>query len=232
MNINSPVRKNELVRPGTLLRYYACKDILLKLIRDGNTVLDIGCYDGFILSKLKDKRNFVPIAMDVDEDGLKTARGNGLTAILATATCIPIKDKSVDVMMLLDIIEHVEEDRQLIKESYRVLKKGGTLVLTTPVKNKKLVPFVNMHKVHRRWGHLREGYSREELKGLLTCNHFNVLKWSTYFNFPSRYAYAVLFGLPLPLPRTWKLSIYSLVLQNEVKIKRGGLEHLIICSRQ
>ncbi len=52
------------MRPGTLTRYYACKDILLQLIEDGNTVLDIGCYDGFILSKLKDKRNFVPIALE------------------------------------------------------------------------------------------------------------------------------------------------------------------------
>lgn len=71
------------MRPGTLTRYYACRDILLQLIRDKDIVLDIGCYDGFILSKLKDEKNFVPIALDMDKSGLKIARGNGLIAILA-----------------------------------------------------------------------------------------------------------------------------------------------------
>jgi hypothetical protein len=44
------------MRPGTLTRYYPCKDILLQLIEDRNIVLDIGRYDGFILPKLKGKR--------------------------------------------------------------------------------------------------------------------------------------------------------------------------------
>ena len=182
--------------------------------------------------KLKDERKFIPIALDVDKNGLKIAQGNGLASILASGICIPIKDKSIDTVVLLDLIEHIKEDEQLIKESYRVLKKGGTLVLTTPIKNKKLVPFINMHKVHKRWGHLREGYLHEEIEGLLTSNHFDILGWSTYFNFISRYCYAALFGLPLPLFRTWKLSIYGLALRSEVKVKRGGFEYLIVCSKQ
>jgi len=44
----------------------------------------------------------------------------------------PYKDKSFDVVCLVEVIEHVENPWHTIREAKRVLKKGGTLVMTTP----------------------------------------------------------------------------------------------------
>jgi SAM-dependent methyltransferase len=220
------------MRPGTLLRYYACKDQLEKVIKDKDVVLDIGCYDGFILSKLKEKKDFTPIVLDLDEKGLKIAKQNGLGGILASGTQIPLKSRSVDVLMLLDVVEHIKRDNLLITEASKVLKKGGILILTTPIKGKKLVPFINMKKLHKSWGHAKEGYSYGELKMLFDNNNFKILESTTYFNLLSRYAYFIIFYLPSPLFYKLKILFYSLILRTETRIKFGAMGFFIICQRE
>jgi len=163
------------MRPGTLLRYYVFKNQLEKLIRNRDIVLDIGGYDGFILSKIKEKKDFTAIILDLDKEGLKIAKKRGLKTILGSGIKIPLRKKSVDVLLLLDVIEHTKRDDLIIKETKRVLRKNGILILTTPIKNKKLVPFINikdMKKLHKSWGHVRGGYTHKKLKDL-----FNDLKF-------------------------------------------------------
>ncbi|MBU4300794.1 class I SAM-dependent methyltransferase [archaeon] len=135
---------NEL-RPGTLLRYWACKDKINELVKNRGNVLDIGCYDGFILSNLEKNKNIVPIVLDLDKAGLKIARKQRLNACVASGIQIPLKKESIDTLLLMDVIEHVKRDDLLINEAYKVLKKGGILFLTTPIKHRKLVSFI----VHR-----------------------------------------------------------------------------------
>lgn len=45
---------------------------------------------------------------------------------------LPFSDESFDVVCAFDILEHVEDDRRLLKELRRVCKSGGRLVLTIP----------------------------------------------------------------------------------------------------
>ncbi|MEM4474678.1 MAG: methyltransferase domain-containing protein, partial [Candidatus Bathyarchaeia archaeon] len=45
---------------------------------------------------------------------------------------LPFADNSFDVCTMLDVIEHLENPDHAIKEAYRVLKRGGFLILTTP----------------------------------------------------------------------------------------------------
>jgi 2-polyprenyl-3-methyl-5-hydroxy-6-metoxy-1,4-benzoquinol methylase len=45
---------------------------------------------------------------------------------------LPYKDNSFDVITCTEVIEHTENPWNLIRECHRVLKKGGTLILTTP----------------------------------------------------------------------------------------------------
>ena len=123
------------VRPVTLLRWHTLKRVLESEIKEGSTIFDIGGYDGFIsynLKKLYPKLNITTI--DIDKAGLHEAIERGLNALYASALGLPIKDNLVDVVICLDIIEHVQEDCSLIKEMSRVLKKGGKVILTTPCK--------------------------------------------------------------------------------------------------
>jgi ubiquinone/menaquinone biosynthesis C-methylase UbiE len=47
---------------------------------------------------------------------------------------MPFKDNFFDVVVMTDVIEHVENEVKAFSEIYRVLKKGGCLIITSPYK--------------------------------------------------------------------------------------------------
>jgi ubiquinone/menaquinone biosynthesis C-methylase UbiE len=48
-------------------------------------------------------------------------------------TSIPVPSESIDVILCTEVLEHVPEPIKVIKEFSRILKKGGTLLLTAPL---------------------------------------------------------------------------------------------------
>lgn len=47
---------------------------------------------------------------------------------------LPLKDESIDIVCLLDVLEHVPDESAVLSEIYRVLKPGGRLLLSVPHK--------------------------------------------------------------------------------------------------
>ena len=124
------------MRQGTLLRWYALKSILKAEIKNGLVILDIGGYDGYISYNLKKIFPNVKITVvDMDKSGLELAKKRGLDTTCASALELPIEDNQVDLVLCLDLIEHVQEDNKIVKEISRVLKKDGKVILTTPMQN-------------------------------------------------------------------------------------------------
>jgi SAM-dependent methyltransferase len=62
--------------------------------------------------------------------GLDLQRGAGV-AIVGNALELPIRDAAFDLVLCTEMLEHVPEPQRAIDEIHRVLKPGGTLVLTT-----------------------------------------------------------------------------------------------------
>jgi SAM-dependent methyltransferase len=52
--------------------------------------------------------------------------------IYCSATNVPLPDESVDCILCTEVMQDMKEPSELINECYRLLKKGGTLILTTP----------------------------------------------------------------------------------------------------
>ncbi len=52
--------------------------------------------------------------------------------ILADIHQLPLRDDYFDVVACLEVIEHVSEPRRVVDEIHRVLKDGGTLLISTP----------------------------------------------------------------------------------------------------
>jgi len=50
----------------------------------------------------------------------------------ASAFSLPYKSSSYDVVLLLDVIEHLSDVRRAIREAFRVLKSGGQMFIATP----------------------------------------------------------------------------------------------------
>lgn len=54
---------------------------------------------------------------------------------------IPFPEASFDVVMCNHVLEHVEDDKKVLKEFYRVLKPGGWAILQSPIDYKRLSTF-------------------------------------------------------------------------------------------
>lgn len=93
------------------------------------TTLDIGCGRGFLLGQLADRGlaglTGMDVYDDVPTDRWTYARGD-VTAGL------PFDDATFECVVAGEIIEHVPNPDELLREVRRVLKPGGLFVLSTP----------------------------------------------------------------------------------------------------
>ena len=218
------------MRPGTLLRWHSLKNILKHEVKDGSTILDIGGYDGYISYRLKKIfSNLAITVVDTDELGLRLAKDRGLRVICASALELPIKDKEFNVVLCFDLIEHIKEDVKLVKELSRVLKDNGKIILTTPMKDGVSFPMLNKKKneiINKNWGHVRKGYSLEQIRELFKLNHLIIDKEDKYFNYFSRLAYR--FGILSRIPLRGVGLLYQAIIRLEPYIKYGSEEYIIV----
>ncbi len=103
----------------------------------GTVIVDLGCGNGSFLS-LFQGRGWQLYGADFSPSGIALARSNfpNIRFSLADTQSIPteLEDKAgqVDVVLTTEVIEHLYNPRGFLSSCYRLLKPGGTLVLTTP----------------------------------------------------------------------------------------------------
>jgi len=94
-------------------------------------VLDLGCAFGFS-SRMLASRGYQTVGMDASPAYIaraKRAHPQGIY-LLAPAEAVPLPDADFDGVIFLDVLEHVNDERSAIFEVARLLKPGGTLVLS------------------------------------------------------------------------------------------------------
>jgi len=139
---------------------------------------DIGCGDGRMEELLADSVKQLD-GYDNQERPLQFARllctKKNVTFTRNTGS-IPAQDKTYDAVLCFDVIEHIAPNqlRGFIDEMKRVLKDGGTLILTTPNK-RELRGRIFGHNVDPK--HYKE-YDIPELEDLLRKNGLTV-KYTT-----------------------------------------------------
>jgi ubiquinone/menaquinone biosynthesis C-methylase UbiE len=115
-------------------RFAARLAFLLDRVRAGDRVLDLGAGDGAFAVELRAAGCEV-VAVDVAEEALRRARGRvpGLDARrVEEGGPLPLDEDAVDVVWAGEVLEHVADVTGLLAEVRRVLRWGGTLVVTTP----------------------------------------------------------------------------------------------------
>jgi SAM-dependent methyltransferase len=118
----------------------------------GTRALDVSCRNGEVMRALaargfevrgtRFERGLAPIeGMPIDE-GVDLTRG------------LPYPDESFDLVVLTEVIEHLENHRAALGEVARVLRPGGHLILTTPnimrLDSRLAFMLSGMHKAKRR----------------------------------------------------------------------------------
>ena len=97
----------------------------------GRKVLDSGCGDGALTAQLA--RSFEVTGVDISEGSLRQARKLGLKTVKHDFTKkLPFRDEEFDTAVSSQVLEHIYDTDFYLSEIYRVLKKVGMLLITTP----------------------------------------------------------------------------------------------------
>lgn len=105
--------------------------MLRRRVESGCKVLDFGCGTGAGLAELG--QDYRVVGLDRSELALEFCRSRGLEEIiLGDGASPPFRANFFDGIVALDIFEHIERDDIAFREALRILKPGGTLVLSVP----------------------------------------------------------------------------------------------------
>lgn len=102
---------------------------------DSLRILDIGCGNGSQLSIPLAREGFQVIGIDPDAASIGHARQMSMDTPTARFLCAPIEsapEESFDVVILSEVLEHVEKPGELLKAGVRHLKAEGLVIVTTP----------------------------------------------------------------------------------------------------
>jgi SAM-dependent methyltransferase len=97
------------------------------------TALDVGCGTGANAAVLRSHARDV-IGVDFRPEGIATARQQhcaDASFVRGDASRIPFADGAFDVVTALDVLEHVDDEAAL-EEIVRVLRPGGTIIVSVP----------------------------------------------------------------------------------------------------
>jgi SAM-dependent methyltransferase len=99
-------------------------------------ILDIGCGTGFNTEYLKQSGYKDIVSLDISLNALQFCQTRDITKLVcADGTNPPFRNASFDVVMALDMIEHIEDDQACLKNMSRLVKRGGTVIIFTPAFN-------------------------------------------------------------------------------------------------
>ena len=138
----------------------------------GTALLEVGCGSGDTLKMLSS--TYSVRGIDASSESVALTQAQGVNAAQADATSIPAQDATSDVVIALDVLEHVQNPEVALAEIYRVLKPGGTLVVFVPA-------YMFLWSVTDELSHHYRRYTRRELVASVSATGFEVRR-ASYFN--------------------------------------------------
>ncbi|MGB9637356.1 MAG: class I SAM-dependent methyltransferase, partial [Microgenomates group bacterium] len=190
-----------------------------RILKKGAKILDLGCGTGYGSNFLL-KEGFRVVGIDINKEAISFASKHypQSARFLVCDVCrLPFDDLEFDAVCSFEVIEHIEDDKKMLSEVVRVLKKGGIFIMSTPKKEKG--------KNLRSPYHIRE-YTKKQLENLLREYFTKVEIKGQFKSLKAKEAFADflksqearkaviksdVFGLRKILPRNLKEKIWPLV---------------------
>ena len=106
--------------------------------RSPELVVDVGCGDAALTHLLAERTPGRVVGIEPEPTGVAQARAT-LSAAASRAEvlsgrgeCLPFEDSSVSIVVLCEVVEHIEPVEPLLEEAARALAPGGAPLLSTP----------------------------------------------------------------------------------------------------
>ena len=104
------------------------------------------------------------IEFDLQTPPVRVLEGTRQRRLRGSLTAIPLASHTADVLVCTEVLEHVPDDAAAVAEMARVLKPGGSLVLSVPTPPAVFDP-----------AHVREGYTRAQLDAIFRASALEIV---------------------------------------------------------
>lgn len=165
------------IYPNQLIKYISNRFNFKKEYK----ILDLGCGRGDFLKAFKN--NLFDIKgsdiLDINIEGIDIKKFD------FSKDVFPYEDSSFDVIFSKSVIEHINSAENFLKESYRVLKPGGRILILTPEWKSQMYIFFNDYT------HIHP-YSIKSMNSVLKVNGFKDVNSERFYQHPIYWKYTFL----------------------------------------
>ncbi len=190
--------RDESIADGLVTGY---QEIVSNFVLREKKILDIGCASGSLLYSLKKHAPGELVGIDVSDYPISFGRERYNLDLRCTSlenARLPIAH--FDLIMLIDVLEHVENLHGFLREMRRLLASGGSIFILTPNFASYEFAGKRWHCLHQDFEHLHY-FSPESLRKISARAGFRLLKYWTW-------------GLPFKIssyPRIFRYGLHRLM---------------------
>ena len=151
-------------------------DVLRRFVPKGGRVLDVGLGTGFN-AHLVQTEGYEVEGVEPADDAIAYAKKKApaVTVIKSGFPSAEIVSEKYDAVLLLDVLEHLEDDARALADVHRILKPGGVVLITVPA-------FMFLWTEHDTKAHHFRRYTRPQLRKKLADADLSPAVMS-YYNF-------------------------------------------------
>jgi len=157
-----------------LSRRWASNAVARHLPHESPVLLEVGCSSGFLLRELHAR---LPDATTIGSDFLKEPLDH-LATVVADIPLMqfdlvrcPLPTACVDAVILLNVLEHIDNDREAMRQVVRILKPGGIAIIEVPAGP-------HLYDVYDEYLQHYRRYSSASLASLMSTVGLEVLRQS------------------------------------------------------
>jgi 2-polyprenyl-3-methyl-5-hydroxy-6-metoxy-1,4-benzoquinol methylase len=140
-------------------------------ISKNSKILEVGCGTGLNLELFNTTEKY---GIDISKNAIEQAKKKGLKAKVQDITKAKLPENSYDLILALDLIEHLKQDKATLEKLSKALKPKGKIIITVPA-------FQFLWSKHDELNHHIKRYNKKDFKRIIP----KTLKTKrlTYWNF-------------------------------------------------